>query len=190
MADDSIRERVLKAAVEQLGQHGLRGLSQPQVAKLAGVRQSHLTYYFPKRSDLLSAVAAHFIEAVSAEIVRVMESQATEDPVERLTRYVASLVKDRPRARILIGLLMAGEEDETLRKELVETVLASRALLSSALGLKEFPDMAMLEATVYGLGVQHLLLAGRQSDDATDTLVKRLAKTTAAKAKPPKKTRK
>jgi hypothetical protein len=41
----------LQAAVELIKTQGFSALTQSGVAKLAGVRQSHLTYYFPTRSD-------------------------------------------------------------------------------------------------------------------------------------------
>ncbi|WP_454916872.1 TetR family transcriptional regulator [Xanthobacter sediminis] len=56
MAPADIRERLLMAAVGLVREHGLPGLTQPRVAKAAGVSQSHLTYYFPTRADLVHAV--------------------------------------------------------------------------------------------------------------------------------------
>ena len=56
-----VRERILDAAVKLLETSGVSKLAQPQVAKEAGVPPGHLTYYFPKRLDLLSAVASRFV---------------------------------------------------------------------------------------------------------------------------------
>jgi AcrR family transcriptional regulator len=52
-----VRERLLEAALRLLAESGAHELTQPKVAKAAGVRQSHLTYYFPTRGELLQEVA-------------------------------------------------------------------------------------------------------------------------------------
>ena len=51
-----VRERLLAAAMELVRAQGLQGFSQARVAAVAGLRQSHLTYYFPSRKDLLKAL--------------------------------------------------------------------------------------------------------------------------------------
>lgn len=50
------RERILDAALAQYEDQGIAGLTQPKVARRAGLRGSHLTYFFPKKADLLAAV--------------------------------------------------------------------------------------------------------------------------------------
>ncbi|MPZ57575.1 MAG: TetR family transcriptional regulator [Rhizobiales bacterium] len=47
-----VRERVRTAAITLVREQGLPRLAQSLVAKAAGVSQSHLTHYFPKRVDL------------------------------------------------------------------------------------------------------------------------------------------
>ena len=56
MPPTEVRDRLLAAALALLREQSLTGLTQPRVAKAAGVSQSHLTYYFPTRADLLRAV--------------------------------------------------------------------------------------------------------------------------------------
>jgi AcrR family transcriptional regulator len=46
-----VRTRILEAALGLLAEHGVTELTQPKIAAAAGVRQSHLTYYFPTRMD-------------------------------------------------------------------------------------------------------------------------------------------
>ena len=52
----STRQRILDAAIRIARKSGIKALTQPRVAAAAGVRQSHLTYYFPRKADLLAAV--------------------------------------------------------------------------------------------------------------------------------------
>src|SRR3712207_5502484 len=60
------RTRILDAALGLLAEGG--ELTQPRVARAAGVRQSHLTYYFPTVTDLLQAVARHSFEKLAREL--------------------------------------------------------------------------------------------------------------------------
>ncbi len=54
------------AAATLIREQGLPKLTQPRVAKAAGVSQSHLTYYFPTRADLVHAVLERAAERQSA----------------------------------------------------------------------------------------------------------------------------
>ena len=60
-----VRDRILDAALELLAQGGAQELTQPRVARAAGVRQSHLTYYFPTRAHLFQAVAHRSLDELA-----------------------------------------------------------------------------------------------------------------------------
>ncbi len=174
--DEAIPDRLLAAALRVLGRYGLGRLTQTQVAKEAGVRQSHLTYYFPHRADLIAAVARHHLLSVGEDVTRVIASTPTEDVPRALAELTAGLVKNRRRTRILVGLLVASEGDRSLRKQLVEGVLAVRSVVEQVLGLPErHPHAALLEAVLLGLGVQHLLFEGHPREADTDALLSALA---------------
>ena len=66
-----VRERILDAALAILAESGLRNLTQVGVANRARVRQSHLTYYFPTRDDLLEAVTARAVDGIATGFHRV-----------------------------------------------------------------------------------------------------------------------
>jgi AcrR family transcriptional regulator len=53
---ENVREKILAAALKLLNEQGFPALTQTRVAEVAGVRQSHLTYYFPTRNELLKAI--------------------------------------------------------------------------------------------------------------------------------------
>lgn len=112
-AAPSVRDRIVAAAVELLHEHGIHALTQARVSELAGVRQSHLTYYFPTRSDLLKqAVVAGTASLLAAIQGPPGESaQSLEDFHETLTAQVA----DRRVPRMMAGLVVASEEDPTLK---------------------------------------------------------------------------
>ena len=56
------RQDIIEAGLATLREHGYAGFTQPRVAARAGLRQSHLTYYYPTRIDLLTAVGRAAID--------------------------------------------------------------------------------------------------------------------------------
>ena len=64
----NVKEAILVAGQELLRESGVAALTQPKVARAAGIKQSHLTYYFPTRADLLLGVAEHSIDVTMREV--------------------------------------------------------------------------------------------------------------------------
>lgn len=64
----NVKDSILIAGMTLLKEKGIAALTQPQVAKAAGVKQSHLTYYFPTRTDLLLGIAEHTITKAMADV--------------------------------------------------------------------------------------------------------------------------
>ena len=150
---ENLRERILDAAVALLRRDGHKRLTGPKVAAAAGIPQGHLTYYFPKRADLLLSVARR--------------------TVEKLGGYV---VKDRPRTRMLLALLVEAGDDAKLRETMVGGFAELRHMVATSLALDpDHPDAYIAVATLWGLGIQHLLLEGKVDDAHTDALLRRLA---------------
>src|SRR5688572_18909426 len=104
-----VRNRILDAALELLAEGG--GLTQTQVSKAAGIRQSHLTYYFPTITDLLQAVARHSFDSLAKEIDT---APAGERP-KSLGDGVAMATRDKRRVRMMLGLVAAADRDATLK---------------------------------------------------------------------------
>jgi AcrR family transcriptional regulator len=107
-----VRDRIVAAAVELLHEHGIHALTQARVSELAGVRQSHLTYYFPMRSDLLKQA----VVAGTASLLAVI--RGSPDPEQSLAEFheaLAAQVTDRRVARMMAGLVVASEEDPALK---------------------------------------------------------------------------
>jgi AcrR family transcriptional regulator len=146
------RTRILDAATALLAEQGLRKLTQPQVCRRSGLRQSHLTYYFPTRRDLMIGVARHSIQALS----RPLLSQARSGRLtpELLARTLSSELLDRARVRIIIGLVTAAEDDPEVASALHALIAGVRSRLAkllSLLGYADDPDAAALT---------HMLLVG------------------------------
>ena len=173
-----LRDQILDAAVRILRESGVKLLAPSGVARAAGIPQGHLTYYFPRRADLLAAVARRSIEEAARELESFFGSDgwrsAGDDVRRRALAIVGFLIKDRERTRMLLGLLVEADEDPTLRKLLLANFARVRELLACGLGrAADDPDVEIVIAMLWGLGLQHLLWADERPD-ATDRLLARL----------------
>jgi DNA-binding transcriptional regulator YbjK len=174
-----LREEILDAAVRILRESGVKMLAQSRVARAAGIPQGHLTYYFPRRADLLVAVARRSVELAVQELEGFWSSDgwraAGDDVRRRALAIIGFLIKDRERTRMLLGLLVEAEEDAALRAVLIESFGQLRLLLARGLGRSpDDPDVEIAIATLWGLGLQHLMWGDQRPEAATDRLVDRL----------------
>src|SRR6476661_1559780 len=115
---ENIREKILKTAVDLLGDCGIRKLAQPLIAKTAGVPQGHMTYYFPTRSQLLIAVAERSLESVAEMVLKKATGAGVK--VRDSLAMTAFLIKNHSRTRMLVGLLVESDENPDLRAKLQE----------------------------------------------------------------------
>jgi len=105
-----VRAKVLQAAVQLVHERGLQAVTQARVAESAGLRQSHVTYYFPARIDLLKAIVQEHVSSLlngvdSANMTTLRKFRDTT--IERL--------KSRDMPRMMLALLLASDEDPALR---------------------------------------------------------------------------
>lgn len=171
-----VRERILTAAVDVLKVSGIKKLAQPQVAKAAGIPQGHLTYYFPKKVDLLSAVAQRFVEMMGHDLLAFVDGRHAGGNIKRRSlAFAARLAKDRQRTRMLLGLLVEADADPTLAESLEQNAALVRKLVARFMSREEADaDVDLALATLWGLGLQHLVFARTRSEQDTDRLVARL----------------
>ena len=157
--DASVREKILTAATEMLLTVGFNSLTQQAVAALAGVRQSHLTYYFPSRNDLLRGTAQFGMEAMLLPMVETATSGriSTDD----LRELLMPDKRDRQWFRLMTGLAAASEEDESIRQWMREfdvQVIEKLAAGFAAAGVAVSADKVhFLHATF--IGALHLDMA-------------------------------
>lgn len=152
----SVKESILNAGIALLESKGIAALTQPQVASAAGIKQSHLTYYFPTRTDLLTAIADRWVtQAMDALSVRVGEKPAFATLAGSLAE---TMIKGEP-ARGIIGLIVAADAEPRIRETLrhLDGVMRThfKGILVSA-GLPASDDDALLlQATAVGLALMH-----------------------------------
>ena len=146
-----VRERILEAALGLLAQSGAHELTQPRVAKTAGVRQSHLTYYFPTRADLLQAVAHYSIEKLLGQLAQ----RPGALPLE-----MASAAADKRRARVMLGLVAAADREPKIKQRLRKFIAELRkpmAAMLAASGLSaDERSIAFFHSVVIGCAVLQL----------------------------------
>lgn len=111
-----VRSNLLSAAHQLWCEHGVQALTQQRVAASAGVRQSHLTYYFPTRNDLLRAVVQDAMVAL-LELLELASPESAAHPANlaRLRNVMMDRFLDRAGSRLWLALAVACEEDLTLR---------------------------------------------------------------------------
>ena len=157
-----VRTRILNAALDLLATGGVQELTQPRVCKAAGIRQSHLTYYYPTINDLLQAVAQHTLERVIAQVRQVDSTGAPSSFVEA----IAAATTDKRRVRTILGLVSAADRDPAMKERLrafIHELRAGIAPLLKVAGLAATPEqVAFMHSVTVGTAVLHLA----RDDDA------------------------
>src|SRR5512139_1259618 len=188
-AGPDVRARILTAACALLAREGVTALTQPKVSRAAGVSQSHLTYYFPKRADLRLAVARQALEETVAQI----HAAAPGSRASRIARGVGALqsrLADQRIGRLMVGLIVASETDRDLKRSLGTFVDSIRAKLRGALqdmGLAtDRRTVAAVHAMAVGLAVLNLArdtaASRREVGEVMGAALPRLARRTAPRA--------
>lgn len=152
------REAIVDAGLGVLREHGFVGFTQPRVAARAGLRQSHITYYYPTRLDLLAAVGRAAVDRQLAAVESMFAASLT--PAD-IGRAIADLVTRHENTRVLLALVQAGDEEPKLRelfRELVDgIVLHASAYFARLHGQPPNQDLArFLHAVSVGLAVVDL----------------------------------
>ncbi|MBL8521682.1 MAG: TetR/AcrR family transcriptional regulator [Betaproteobacteria bacterium] len=128
-APTSTRDRILLAATAVLNEEGYGALTQVRVAERAGVRQSHITYYFPARVDLLLETAAFSCNAMMDAMSHAVDGG--ELTLENFRSILISDVSDRRFARLMCGLIASSDEDPRIKRWLADFEESNRQRLLS-----------------------------------------------------------
>jgi AcrR family transcriptional regulator len=154
------RSRILTAGVAVLRKHGYAGFTQPKVAKLAGVRQSHLTYYFPTRVDLVKAVARVAVDRQLAAIDALLEVGSAK----AASGLIANVTVRQENTRVIMALAQASDDEPALHDlfhELADGIILRVGKMLGNLGIKPIDEHRfLLHALWVGMAVINLA-AGR-----------------------------
>lgn len=153
------RREIIDAGLAVLRAHGYPGFTQPRVAAEVGMRQSHLTYYFPTRIDLLEAVAR---AAVNGQL-KAVDSMLDGASIDATAAVLANLAGRQENTRVLLALAQAADKEPAIRevfRHLAEGVWERAGKLLETLGIpaKE-ENRLLLHALAVGLSVVDLAVA-------------------------------
>ena len=180
VAAGGIRARILDAAMAILHEDGIQGLSQVQVARRAKVRQSHLTYYFPKRHDLVEAVSARFVDGIVRGFGTAAGDSSKGDPGEALRR-MARTIADEGHMRMFTGVIVEADGDPELRAMLVRLARSLQATLADRLGGDDAMERARLVlASLWGIGLHDFVMRPKRGSPLIASFLTAIAGATAA----------
>src|SRR3954469_22684478 len=166
-----VRDRILEAALGLLAESGVHELTQPRVAKAAGVRQSHLTYYFPTRGELLQEVARYSIEKLAGQLAHGKPGAMPD--------AIAAGAADKRRSRVMLGLVAAADRDPQIKKRMRKFIGELRTRMTPVLaagGLETDPDsVAFFHCTVIGCAVLQLARDNAESRAEAKAVLKKAA---------------
>jgi AcrR family transcriptional regulator len=166
-----VRTRILEAGLRLLAEGGAHELTQPKVAKLAGVRQSHLTYYFPTRGELLQEVARHSIEKLAGQLAHGRKASLAEG--------IAAGAADKRRSRVMLGLVGAADRDPAIKARMRRFVKELRARMTPLLqagGLNTDPEsVAFFHCCIIGCAILQLARDNPEARAEARAVLKRAA---------------
>jgi AcrR family transcriptional regulator len=167
------KAQIIDAGVAVLREEGFAAFTQPRVAQRAGIRQSHLTYYFATRQELLVAVARHAVEVRLAELDAVLHKPPAT--LAAAARAIARVVAYEENNRVLLALAAGADVDREVQRifgELADGVAQRATRLLVQFGIT--PSAAavdLLHALSVGLAVLNLSLGSRRDPRLPEQLL-------------------
>src|SRR5438046_9251085 len=96
------RGALVRAAYNQIAEHGFEGLRTREVAGEAGVNIATRHYYFPTKEKLIEGVVEHAMELFRTTLA---PHGSPSDQLRNHLRSVKRLVQDEPRLGVVMGEL-------------------------------------------------------------------------------------
>ena len=151
------RKQIIDAGLALLGEEGFSGLTQPKIAMRTGLRQSHLTYYYPTRATLVAAIARAASEDQGAA-VQAMAARITS--VAGAADVIAAGTMIPENTRVLAALNQVADQEPEVRalfNVLTDGLIASLTSILGKLGIEFTPVNAdLLHALFVGLSIINL----------------------------------
>jgi AcrR family transcriptional regulator len=179
---DIVAGRILDAALDLLRREGVTALTQPRIARTSGLRQSHITYYFPKRSDLVAAVAALVAERLKKGFATALAANGVADCFAHIAMP--------EQTRLLLALVLAADQEKSIRalfRQLTKDIRKEIATGLTRQGIEAGDDaVALFHALGVGLAVLDLArgepAARRETRTTTKRALSQMAKRKGRKA--------
>jgi DNA-binding transcriptional regulator YbjK len=180
------RQAIVTAGMAVLRQYGFAGFTQPRVASQAGVRQSHLTYYFPTRVDLLAAVAEAAIENQLSAVDAVFSGSSPQSAAAA----IAGVAVRHENTRVMMALAQAADQEPQLRqlfRELADGIILRAGTLLETLAIKPSDENRnLVHALSVGIAVIDLATARPEGKRRAATVLDTAFKLLGAQGADPK----
>ncbi|WP_027999082.1 TetR family transcriptional regulator [Sinorhizobium arboris] len=155
------RQAILNKALDIVEAQGIKALTQPRLAKACGIRQSHLTYYFPRKADLFVAL----LDASHGRAEKCRDASAA--PLERM---LAGLFFEPERLRFFLSILLEVGDDPALQPVLREHAEDLCKQIAGRLGRPhDDPDVRSFVDELRGVGLR-VLMTAQSLENATEVL--------------------
>ena len=155
--EKNTREEILEVALEIVQKQGLKALTQTQVAATAGLRQSHVTYYFPKKTDLLLAVLDASHEASNKKNHGLTKNKSIA-PADEAIELIETLMLNPKKMGFFVGLIAESSDEKELKKLLAAHAKGFVAHICKLFGRNENdPIVQDFVDQVRGIGLRNLL---------------------------------
>ena len=117
MAQATLRETVLKAAVDYIAEHGPDGLSFRQVAQAAGVSHQAPYHHFTDRKGIFEAISTEGYEMFNAAMLDALAGDPDDPTTALLEAYVGFALDHRGHFRVMFrpDLCTIGDNPELQR---------------------------------------------------------------------------
>lgn len=149
-----MKDRILETAITLLREKGIKKLSQPEICRALGIRQSQLTYYFPRREDLIKAIVNAFTTSALSRLRQL--PQQTEPAI--LLAELAQLITAPGPVRGFLGLLIEADQEPAIAPIMREHMLSFAEALQQQLGNLWGPEqIQFLLLYLRGVAVSHFL---------------------------------
>ncbi len=113
------RGALVRAAYNQIAEHGFEGLRTREVAGEAGVNIATLHYYFPTKEKLIEGVVEHAMERFRTTLA---PHGSPSDQLRNHLRSVKRLVQDEPQLGVVMGeLTLRSARDPGIARIMRET---------------------------------------------------------------------
>ncbi len=159
---EDARDRILRATLRLIGEHGVGSVTNRRVATAAGVSLGSLTYHFPSKAELLRASLARHVEdeigRISAVATRLTGIEPDDVPAEA-ARAMASLPSG-PEEVATLELHLHASRDPLMREAAIRSIAAYDRLAAAVLTALGIPDAESraraVVALLYGLALRRL----------------------------------
>lgn len=170
-----VRQQLMRAAVELIGELGWSAVSTRLLATRAGVAPGLVHYHFRSLQALLTEAAVGAMREMVSEIEPTLETAETvEDGIARLLGSLDAYSGSDPASLLFVETYLAATRDEALAFELAQVLDEVRGRIADWLAEHDRPDpgptAAVLSAAIDGVLLHRALDPGLTSTVVTPVL--------------------